>query len=270
VFPTPHIPHPTPVWLIGGTQESAQLAIALLQAHIPCVITVTTETARSLYPHDPLLQIWVGRLNEDSLRSFIHQHHICAILDASHPFAVEISQLAIAMAERFQLPYLRYERGVGCGVQGVETNEVRVESFEALLATNLLENQRVLLTIGYRPFALFKPWQERTTLFARILPSAIALQSALESGFTPDRLIAIRPPISAELEQSLWHQWHISMVVTKASGAPGGEDIKREIARELGVKLVVVDRPAIAYPQQTSDVAIALSFCQEHGTRQIA
>ena len=36
-----------------------------------------------------------------------------------------------------------------------------------------------------------------------------------------DRIIAIRPPISRELEQALWQQWRISLVVTKASGQSG-------------------------------------------------
>jgi precorrin-6A/cobalt-precorrin-6A reductase len=51
------------------------------------------------------------------------------------------------------------------------------------------------------------------------------------------------------------------MVVTKASGTAGGEDIKHQIAAELGVKLIVIDRPSIAYPQQTSDLQTALAFC---------
>lgn len=251
------------IWLIGGTQESAQLAIALLEAHLPCTVTVTTETARSLYPNHPLLHVWVGRLSDRQLPSFIQQQTICAILDASHPFAVEISQVAIATAEQLQLPYLRYERAVEGRAIGDRETEIEVESFEALLATDLLKNQRALLTVGYRPLVLFQPWQEQTTLFARILPSAIAFQAALEAGFTPDRLIALRPPISAELERALWQQWQISMVITKASGAAGGEDVKRTLARELGIALVLVTRPAIAYPHQTNTLATALEFCKQ-------
>jgi precorrin-6A/cobalt-precorrin-6A reductase len=250
--------------LIGGTQESAQLAIALLQVGLPCTITVTTESARSLYPNSPLLQVWVGKLSDEQLQMFFQHQHICAVLDASHPFAVEISQLAIAASERFQIPYLRYERGVGDWVLGVGNNAIGVESFEALLATNALENQRVLLTVGYRPLSLFQAWQDRGALFARILPSAIALNAALAAGFSPDRLIALRPPISIELERALWQQWQISMVVTKASGLAGGEDVKRTVAHELGVKLVVVERPAIAYPHQTSTLETAIEFCQRY------
>ncbi|NJO43414.1 MAG: precorrin-6A reductase, partial [Cyanobacteria bacterium RU_5_0] len=139
-----------------------------------------------------------------------------------------------------------------------------LDSFDALLNRDILKGQRVLLTIGYRPLESFRSWQEQSTLFARILPSVTALQAALTAGFTNDRLIALRPPISVELERALWQQWQISLVVTKASGTPGGEDIKRQVAVELGVKLIVIDRPSVAYPQQTSDIQIAIEFCKSH------
>ena len=77
-------------------------------------------------------------------------------------------------------------------------------------------------------------------------------------------MIAIRPPVSAEIEKSLWRHWEISLVVTKASGVPGGEGIKRVVAAELGLPLVVIDRPVVNYPQQTHDFSVALEFCRTH------
>jgi precorrin-6A/cobalt-precorrin-6A reductase len=84
--------------------------------------------------------------------------------------------------------------------------------------------ERTLLTLGYRQLRPFAPWQSQACLFARILPSLPALDGALAAGFTPERLIALRPPISAELETALWQQWQITQVITKASGPAGGED----------------------------------------------
>jgi precorrin-6A/cobalt-precorrin-6A reductase len=171
--------------------------------------------------------------------------------------------MAIALSQQLNLPYLRYERP-----PLLTATEESFETFEHLLQSGILSGQRVLLTLGYRPLHHFFPWQHQATLFARILPSITALDAALVAGFTPDRLIALRPPISAELERSLWRQWQISLVVTKASGAPGGEDVKRQVAAELGVTLAVVERPAIAYPAQTSEVSLAVQFCirQVHRT----
>lgn len=259
------------IWLIGGTQESVQLARAIAPAHLPCTISVATASARSLYADvlggadDAPLKLWVGKLSDQQLPQFLREQDIRAVLDASHPFAVEISKLAIAASAEAGILYLRYERLAlepGSQADGEMNSLLYLDDFAALLAGNHLAQQRVLLTVGYRPLARFQPWQARSTLFARILPSATALEAALAAGFTSDRLIALRPPISAEMERALWQQWQVSMVVTKASGTPGGEAVKRQVSAELGVKLVVIDRPQITYPQQTSNLSTALEFCK--------
>lgn len=253
------------IWLIGGTQESATLARALIQAQVPAVVTVTTETARSLYPCEPQLQIWVGQLSEQPALKFIHQFKIQGILDASHPFAVEISHLAIALANQLSLPYLRYERPSDNTAES--SSKLLLPDLAALLSGDYLQSERVLLTLGYRSLAQFQRWQTRSTLFARILPSQVALESAWAAGFTPDRLIALRPPISAALERALWQQWQISTVVTKASGMAGGEPIKQQVATELGIRLIVIARPEITYPQQTSNLDWAIAVCRQWHSR---
>jgi len=262
------------IWMIGGTQESASLARSLVQANLPCIVSVTTDSARSLYPNSPLLTVWVGQLTQATITAFLKQYEIQVILDASHPFAVEISQFAIAAATTTGIPYLRFERA-SIGPAPLPTADSQTDDQDAprpivfshlseLLKTPLLTGQHVLLTLGYRYLPLFQPWQTQATLYARILPSIVALETAIAAGFTPDRLIALRPPISAQLECALWQQWNISVVVTKASGKAGGEDIKRQVAAELGVKLVMIDRPPIPYPEQTSEIPRAIAFCQQH------
>lgn len=259
------------IWLIGGTRESAILAKAIAEDQIPCIVTVTTETAKTLYPsYSSWVKIWIGRLDQNTISSFLQEQEIDAILDASHPFAVEISQLAIATSTQSNLPYLRYERPVYEDRDRDEEfkpnkeNILHLESFEALLAGDYLTGKRVMLTLGYRNLARFQDLQESATLFVRILPSVVSLEAALNAGFTPDRIIAIRPPISAELEKALWQQWNISLVVTKASGVAGGENVKRTIAHELGIPLIIIDRPPLNYPQKTSNLTTAIQFCQYH------
>ncbi len=249
------------IWLIGGTQESAEIAGAIAQLGWPFTVTVTTETARQLYPLSGQITVWVGVLNAATLDSFLQTEQIGAILDASHPYAVEISQRAIAAAQQYHIPYLRYERPPA-SPQPFSNGRIQTfDTVEDVLTRQILIGQRVLLTIGYRSLPQFQPWHPRTTLFARILPSPVALSTALRCGFTPDRLIAMRPPVSVELETALWQQWQISTVVTKASGHAGGETVKREVAATLGVTLVVLRRPPMQYPQQTHELDVVLQFC---------
>ncbi len=203
-------------------------------------------------------------MNPQQVGEFLQAENIVAILDASHPYAVEISKLAIATATQHQIPYLRYER-LEAG-EGEETIThyplpITLDSFETLVAGDYLTNQRVLLTSGYKSLHLFRSWQNRSTLFVRVLPSVESVQGAIDAGFTAKRIIAIRPPVSRELEKALWQQWQISLIVTKASGVAGGEDIKRSLCGELGIRLIIIERPQVNYPQQTSDITTAIEFC---------
>ncbi|MGK7876862.1 MAG: cobalt-precorrin-6A reductase [Xenococcaceae cyanobacterium] len=274
------------IWLIGGTSESARIAEAIAAEGLPCTITVATMAAQALYPQSPELRLRVGRIDCAQMGMFCSQEQIAAVVDASHPYAVAISQGAIAAATSRQIPYLRYERPSICrdsgGRGGFSQKDelsalssfishpssfksvIELDSFDTLLKGDYLLGERVLLTIGYKALPLFQPWQNRCTLFARLLPAVSSLEVAINAGFTPDRLIALRPPISGELEKALWRQWQISLVVTKASGKAGGEEVKQSVAAELGIPLIVIARPRVAYPQQTSHLTEVLAFCRQY------
>lgn len=250
------------IWLIGGTSESVAIVKILTEQIISLIVTVTTPTARTLYPANT--KVIVGCMDSVAMTSFCLCHKITAVVDASHPYAVEVSRQAITITSKLNIPYLRYERASYLASKQPQPDSViELDSFKTLLAGDYLDQQRVFLTVGCQALPQFQPWQSRSTLFARILPKLASLEIALEAGFTSDRLIAIRPPIDAATETALWQQWQISLVVTKASGTAGGEDIKRHVAANLGVPLFVIARPKIVYPQQTSIFSEIVAFCRE-------
>lgn len=248
------------LWLIGGTGDSRALAASLIPQGFSLVVTVTTAIADGLYPVHPRLTLRVGRLTPESIPQFLHTEHIRAIVDASHPFAVNISQMAVAIANQYEIPYLRFERpALRANAQTLDLPDL-----ETLLEGNYLHQQRVLLTVGANWLPYFQPLQSQSVLFARILPRPDSLQTAIAAGFTPDRIIALRPPISEELERALWQQWQIEVVVTKASGTAGGEDRKQVLAEELGITLIRIARPQAIAGEVTSDVERVYAFCGAH------
>ena len=280
------------VWLIGGTSESATLARALTDSGVPYVVTVTTPAAKQLYPSST--NVWVGQLSTHSIDTFIQRWQIRCILDASHPFASEISRLAIAATNQVvvssgAIAYLRYERTEICQqscpdrvlsnqVSNQEDSDQRdidtdntdglitfVSSLSELLDSSFLQHQRVLFTLGCRQLSRLAPrlthLRQTSQLFVRVLPSIEALSAAQAAGFSTQEIMAIRPPVSLALERALWQQWQISVVVAKASGLAGGEAVKRAIALELGIRLILIERPPILYPQQTNLISGAIEFC---------
>ena len=249
------------VWSIGGTSESVAIALLLAENKIPYVVSVTTATAKALYSANTHIEI--GCMNPEQMQSFCERENIKAVVDASHPYAVEVSRQAIAVTSKLNIPYLRYERDNCDSSNTSDRSSIISLDFDELLTGNYLQQQRVLLTVGCKALPQFKPWQDKATLYARVLPKPESLATALAAGFTSDRLITIRPPFSFALEKALWQQWNISLVITKASGKAGGEDIKRQVAADLKIPLIIITRPPIAYPQQTSNLLSILDFCQQ-------
>ena len=222
---------------------------------------MTTATARGLYADTA--EVRVGCMDNSQMKGFCQQHNVRAIIDASHPYAIGVSSQAISVAAELKLPYLRYERQeYQASSASIDSNLIELPSIEHLVAGDYLTNQRVFLTIGCKALTQFQTWHSKATLYARVLPKIASLEMAIAAGFTGDRLIAIRPPISAATESALWQQWRVSRVVTKASGTAGGEDIKRQVAASLGIPLIVITRPHIIYPQQTSEIEEVLVFCR--------
>jgi precorrin-6A/cobalt-precorrin-6A reductase len=252
------------VWLIGGTSDSVTIANTLANEKIPFVVSVATQATQ--LPYSGNLQIAVGCLDQESMQSFCQGQNIRGIIDASHPYAVEVSRQAIAVSNKLNIPYLRYERSNYQPATSTDTNNfvTELESFQALLTGEYLHQERVLLTVGCKVLSQFQPWQTQAILYARILPKIESLETALAAGFTSDRLIAIRPPISLAMETALWQQWGVTLVVTKASGSAGGEDIKRQVAANLNIPLIIIARPPIVYPQQTSTLQALLDFLQKN------
>ena len=291
-------------WLIGGTSDSAAIARQLSSLALPYVVTVATLSARELYPDTAHVE--VGKLSPQLAKSFIRRHRVSCIADASHPFAREISEEAIALSQASNIPYLRYERPTVDGqlsstqptasspkLDSLKLFDARlsdsnpsdsnpsdsnlsdaseiitlVDSIDALVNSSLLKRQRVLFTIGYRHLGKFTDLRETSTLYARVLPSLEAIAGAFSAGFTASEIIALRPPISLALEVALWQQWRISCVVAKASGqlvtADSGEQIKRQAAKALGVRLVIISRPTVFYPLKTEHLTEVVSFCQKY------
>ena len=106
----------------------------------------------------------------------------------------------------------------------------------------------MLLTIGAKQLKHFAHLHDRLVLIARILPCVASLQQALAAGFTPDRLLCLRPPFSQEFNRAVLCEYRVEVLVTKASGREGGVVEKVLAAHELGLEVVMIRRPrAVGY-----------------------
>jgi len=249
------------VLLLSGTSEGPPLARALLEAGFAVRATVTRAEACST-----LFGALVGAVTveargftEEGLSEFLAQGEADVVLDATHPFAVRITRLAHAVCGRLGVPFVRYERPDWEPPAGTR----QVASFVEAAALLPSLGRRVLLTIGAKQLKHFAPLQDRQVLIARILPCVASLQQALAAGFTPDRLLCLRPPFSQEFNRALLREYRAEVLLTKASGREGGVVEKVLAAHELEIEVVMIRRPATSDIPCVGTREAAVQACRE-------
>ncbi len=249
------------ILLLSGASEGPKLAQALLAAGFKSIIaTVTREEARDhLFGHlQDAITVLAQGFTEDSLAQFLVHNRIGLVLDATHPFAVRITRMATSVCQQLSTPYVRYERPDWEPPEGT----LYVDGYAEAARTLPALGSRIMLTIGAKQLKHFASLHEQLTLFARILPSPISVQQALDAGFTQAHILALRPPFSMAFNRSLLEEYQADVLVTKASGADGGVVEKVMAAYELGLTTLMIRRPEGYNHQAVSTIPAAVEACQ--------
>jgi precorrin-6A/cobalt-precorrin-6A reductase len=222
---------------------------------------VTRDEARANLFGPLLRDIVVERrgFTAESLADFLLQKEADLVLDATHPFAARITRLAHDVCLRHGVPYVRYERPDW----EPPASTVLVESF--VDAAQLLPalGKRVLLTVGAKQLKHFAILQDRLHLVTRILPCVQSIEQALAAGFTPERILCLRPPFSRDFNAAIMREYRSDLLVTKASGVEGGAQEKVLAAGDVGVKVVMIRRPDVAGVTGVAGFAEAVQACRE-------
>ncbi len=244
------------IFVLGGTIDARFIVERIAAENVHVKLHTLTQYGASLASENSKAQS--GALNSEQIEQQISK--AWAVVDASHPYAVNISKEAMDAAKKQQKPYLRFERKsvlANCAdVYFASTHEQAAQ-----LACELCDCGNIFLTIGTRgisPYIAAARAHERS-IFARILPVGESLHAAREVGLEPGQIVAMQGPISSDMEKAFLRNFGVDVLVTKDSGMEGGVEAKLEAARSEGVKVVVVEKPKLNYPWQTSDVETLMS-----------
>lgn len=237
------------ILVLGGTAEARELATALDAAGVP----VTTSLAgRTRVPAALPGAVRVGGFGGAAgLAGWLREAGAAAVVDATHPFAATMAGNAAAACAATGVPLLRLVRPGFVPVAGDRWTWVGSLP-EAATALDAL-GTRALITTGRQelgPFAQVRAW----ALLRSIEPPAPPLPARHE-------VLLARGPFSLSQERGLLERRGIDVVVTKDSG---GSDAKLVAARELGVPVVVVARPAAPGTETVATVAGAVAWAMMH------
>ena len=236
------------IFVMAGTQDGRELVKTLLGQGYDVMASVVSHYGQQLLEkaHKGRLTVNSEPLDAEMLQACFRTQGIKACVDASHPYAVAASANAMTACHEAGVPYIRYERDLTrLDYQGT----VVVHNYEEAAAKAASLGNRIFLTTGSRNLQKFveAACLQGKTLIARVLPTAEVIAQCEALGFTPDRLVALQGPFSKELNKELFLRYQAEVIVTKNSGTMGGTDTKLQAAAELGLPLVVIDRPPMEY-----------------------
>ncbi len=254
------------ILVIGGTSEGRQLAEYLARKNYRVMVSVTTDLGEDLLQNTGV-EIIRRRFTADDLTQLLVDRQIQAVVDASHPFAVEISRLAMAVCEASGVVYLRYER------KGAELPNhplvVPVDTWEeaaAYLCAGPYET--VFSSVGVKPLPILARagLMTKKRVVARVLPLESSIRTCKELGVA--EIVAFCGTADRALNIAMFRHYRAGTLLTKDSGRAGGVDAKIEAALALNIPVVVVNKPAIPYRLQATTLAEMEILFQESGVRE--
>lgn len=244
---------PKRVLILGGTGDAAELITRATA--LPGVEIVSSLAGRTQQPIVPDSNTRIGGFGGAAgLTEYLQQQHIDLLIDATHPFAAQISCNAAAAAANAGIPHLLLIRPAWEKVSGDCWIEVASNEAAAAILPGLAH--RIFLTIGRQELSTFSHLQTLWFLMRMIDPPQP------NSPVPPGELLLERGPFVLEQERSLLQRYEIGAIVSKNSGGRATY-AKIIAARELGIPVVMVQRPPVPEVEQVADVASALSWLRD-------
>lgn len=229
------------VLLFGGTSDAHFICQLLDEAGIAYTVSVATPVGEALAGAIGG-KVRVGRMDEPQIADWLRANAVRWVIDASHPYAQQLSRNITGACKTAGVTLSRYQRS--SELDALEHPLLhKVSSLQAACEIAQLYAGRVLLTTGSKELAEYRRALPEKTLLARVLPTADVIAQCEALGLGVDNIIALRGPFSEAFNDALYEQYRPDVVVTKESGAEGGylEKVRPALARKI--PCVVVTRP---------------------------
>lgn len=230
------------LWLIAGTGEGPRLARHFLERGWRLRVSVVSPSAALPFPADSRLELVVGALEgAAALRQLLAAAEAEGdpfqwVIDASHPFAMRITEAVVAATDQRPEGLLRLQRPCLASPMAIPLGHM------AELAAHVQTSHRLLLAIGARHLGAAASQCGGATLHARVLPHPQALRQAQQAGLDPRRIACCRPSADGAVEEALCRLWQIDTVVCRQSGGIT-EALWLKITARLGLRLLLLLRP---------------------------
>ncbi|MBP0953073.1 cobalt-precorrin-6A reductase [Pseudomonas alliivorans] len=216
------------ILLLGGITEALAIARILGPEHIYSLAGV------GRVPTDLKCQLKVGGYGgAEGMAQYMREQGVDLLLDATHPYAAQISHNAALAANSAGIPCWALRRTAWTAGPGDDWREVA--DWSELVAA-LAPFKRPFFTLGREPLQHLEEIPEHQFWTLRALDSY--------PGNERCDVIGARGPFQLEDERQLFEQRQIDVLISKNSGSDSTEP-KLDIARERGVPVLILKRPEL-------------------------
>lgn len=223
----------TRILLLGGTTEASRMARALAEAGVAAVFSYAGRTEAPVA--QPLPTRVGGFGGAEGLADYLRAEAITHVIDATHPFAAQMSRNAIAASAATGVPLIALERPAWAAQAG--DRWTHVPDIAAAVAALPDQPARVFLAIGKLHLAAFAARPQHHYLLRLVDPPGdLPLPDA--------EAVIARGPFAVADDLALMQGHRITHIVAKNAGGQGAE-AKLVAARRLGLPVILIDRPAL-------------------------
>ena len=235
--------------ILGGTGDANQLAAAFARKKIDAVYSYA---GRTQIPLGHALPTRIGGFGGvEGLADFLREADITHVIDATHPFAAEMSSHAVEACAATGVPLIALERSPWIRSDG--DNWIEVPDINAAVAALPEQRTRVFLAIGRQhlaPFAV-KPQHAYTLRFVDAPDGPLPLPGA--------EIVVSRGPFTLQGDRELMRVRGIQLLVARNSGGAGAR-AKIDAAHVLGLPVIMIARPALPERPRAESVQEVLAW----------
>jgi len=222
------------ILVLGGTSEASTLARALAEAGMDAIFSYAGRTDT---PAAQPLPVRVGGFGGiPGLVRYLRNEAVTHVVDATHPFAAQMSAHAVAASAETGVPLIALERAPW--VPGEGDRWTRVPDTEAAVAALPDRPSRIFLAIGRQTLSPFAAAPQHYYLLRFVDPpeGTLPLPNA--------DVVVDRGPFTRAGDLALMQAQGVELVVSKNAGGSGVR-AKLDAARLLGLPVVMIDRPPV-------------------------
>lgn len=228
------------ICIFAGTTEGRKLVEFLSRQSVSVMACVATEYGEMLLPSAENLTVSAKRLTRDEMTDMMKNSHYDLVIDATHPYAEEVTEHIEYAARVSKTEYLRLLRA-----DSEMTDEIMFMP-DIASAVNFLNKTdgNIFVTTGSKEltkYAGIHNFAER--VYARVLPTEASLEACRNVGLKPAHTIAMQGPFSQEMNVAVLHMVSAKYLITKDGGETGGFNEKIDAALKTGAVPIVIGRP---------------------------